>query len=138
MTDNTMRLYGAIAAVCPIVGVVIGTPGDSATCKFRPDLSATSTQIAAAQSALAAFDWSDTAYQAWLTQQQRNSANSNIGTSTSGLSEPTFIALRALVEVLVDQLNVIRAALPSPLPAITYAQAKTAIQNKINSGSVDS
>lgn len=40
------------------------------------------------------------------------------------------IAQRALVLALIDQLNVIRAALPVPLPAITPAQALTAIRNK--------
>jgi hypothetical protein len=40
------------------------------------------------------------------------------------------IALRALVLTLIDQLNVIRAALPTPLPAITPAQALAAIRTK--------
>ena len=40
------------------------------------------------------------------------------------------IELRALVLALVDALNVIRAALPAPLPPITPAQALAAIRNK--------
>lgn len=40
------------------------------------------------------------------------------------------IALEAVVLALIDQLNVIRAALPTPLPAITRQQALTAIRNK--------
>ena len=40
------------------------------------------------------------------------------------------IELRALALALVDQLNVIRANLPTPLPAITPAQAIAAIRNK--------
>lgn len=40
------------------------------------------------------------------------------------------IEMKALVLTLIDQLNVIRAALPTPLPAITPAQAIAAVRNK--------
>jgi len=40
------------------------------------------------------------------------------------------IEYRALVLALVDALNVVRAALPTPLPAITPAQAIKAIRDK--------
>lgn len=40
------------------------------------------------------------------------------------------IDLQALVLALIDQLNVIRAALPTPLSAITPAQALAAIRAK--------
>jgi hypothetical protein len=40
------------------------------------------------------------------------------------------LALKALVLALIDQLNVIRAALPTPLPPITPAQALTAVRTK--------
>lgn len=40
------------------------------------------------------------------------------------------IAQKALVLALIDQLNVIRAALPTPLAAITPAQALAAIRTK--------
>jgi hypothetical protein len=43
------------------------------------------------------------------------------------------IELRALVLALIDQLNTIRAALPSPLPPITPAQAIAAIRAKAGS-----
>jgi hypothetical protein len=51
------RLNAAIAAVCPIDGVSVGTIGDPATVRidYRPE--ATTEQRAAAQAALAAFDW---------------------------------------------------------------------------------
>lgn len=137
MHDNSQRLHQTIAAVCPIDGISIDKPGDSSTCKFFPAPSATSTQVTAGQNALTAFDWTDAAYQNWLLQQLRVTANANVGTAAPGLSEPVYVALRAIVELVVDQLNTIRAALPSPLAALTYAQAKTAIQNKINAGTVD-
>lgn len=40
------------------------------------------------------------------------------------------IEMRALVLALIDQLNVIRAALPAPLPPITAGQALAAIRAK--------
>ena len=40
------------------------------------------------------------------------------------------IEFKALVLALIDQLNVIRAALPTPLAPITPAQALQAIRNK--------
>lgn len=40
------------------------------------------------------------------------------------------IELKALALTLLDQINIIRAALPTPLAAITPAQAITAIRNK--------
>lgn len=46
-------------------------------------------------------------------------------------------AQRAILLTLLDQINTIRSALPTPLSAITPAQAKTAVINKINSGSAD-
>lgn len=46
-------------------------------------------------------------------------------------------AFRAILLTLLDQINTIRAALPSPLVAITPAQAKAAVQAKINSGAPD-
>jgi hypothetical protein len=40
------------------------------------------------------------------------------------------VVTKALVLALIDQLNTIRAALPTPLPAITPAQAIAAIRTK--------
>lgn len=40
------------------------------------------------------------------------------------------IEYRALILALIDEINIIRAALPAPLPARTPAQALTAIRNK--------
>lgn len=37
---------------------------------------------------------------------------------------------KAFILALIDQINVLRAALPAPLPAITPAQAIAAIRNK--------
>lgn len=40
------------------------------------------------------------------------------------------IATKALVLALIDQINVLRAGLPSPLPPVTVQQALAAIRNK--------
>ena len=40
------------------------------------------------------------------------------------------IAIKALVPGLIDQMNVLRAALPAPLPPITAGQALAAIRTK--------
>lgn len=44
---------------------------------------------------------------------------------------------RAILLVILDEVNVIRALLPGPPAARTVAQLKTAIQNKLNAGTAD-
>lgn len=60
------RLHEAVSAVCPIYGVS-GAQG-AVEVQFRPE--ATAGQRAAAQAAVAAFDWSEAAHAAW--QEARN------------------------------------------------------------------
>lgn len=50
--------------------------------------------------------------------------------TTQAVIDALPILEKAIVLALIDQLNVIRASLPSPLPAITPAQAITAIRSK--------
>lgn len=50
-----IELHNALAAVCPIQGVAVADPADRSTWRVDFDPSATATQQAAAQSALAAF-----------------------------------------------------------------------------------
>jgi hypothetical protein len=59
-----IRLHQAVSAVCPIVGV-------NADGTFDPAPNATTEQIAAAQSVVAAFDWNEAAQTAWEQQQNR-------------------------------------------------------------------
>jgi hypothetical protein len=47
------------------------------------------------------------------------------------------IRWRALVDILLDEINVLRAAVVPALPARTRAQVKTAFGNRISSGSAD-
>lgn len=69
MSDKTERLHQTIAAVCPIDGVAVRTPGDSATVRIDFKASATNAQKTAAAAALTAFDWSDAAQVAWEAAQ---------------------------------------------------------------------
>ena len=116
------RLHDTLAAVCPIVGVSIQSPG---TATYSPDAAATGAQIAAANAALATFDWSDAATEAWFVQQQQ--AAINAGTATI-LDNPT---LNAILETCVDRLNALASMLPNPPPPQTYAQARAAIAAKL-------
>lgn len=59
------RLHATIAAVCPIHGV----SGSQGSIRIDYDPSATAPQQTSAQAALAAFDWSQTAHDAWTQQQ---------------------------------------------------------------------
>jgi hypothetical protein len=64
---------------------------------------------------------------ATLRNQAINLLSNDIG------ANPKFV--RAVLLVLLDEINVLRTALS--LAQRTVAQAKTAVQNKINSGSAD-
>jgi hypothetical protein len=52
-------------------------------------------------------------------------------------SDPEMIILRAIVILILNQINTIRAALVPPLPAITIAQFRTALLNLIDAGTAD-
>jgi hypothetical protein len=104
IADPTLRLHLAIATVCPIVGINIGSMGDPASVTFIPDPSATASQITSAQNTINSFDWSDTAQNAWMLQQTRGSAVNNLGVTVD-----VYVLLRALMLVLLDEINLIRS-----------------------------
>ncbi len=95
---------------------------------------ATTQQKATGASIVSGFDWSQAADDATRQQNSRVSAQSTL----AAVDDATAVVLRGIVLVVVDQLNVIRAALPTPLPPITPAQAKAAIIAKITAGLADS
>lgn len=123
MRDYTVRLLSAIRPVCPVLGVSVGTPGDSSTVRIDYDPSATSAQQAAAQAALAAFDWSDEAQAAWELSQSRTAALTSLLTR----SDDTAIGVRLALFAVCDTLNLRLVALGQPkvlLPEIlSYIQA---------------
>lgn len=99
--NSVDRLHVSIAAVCPIVGVRVPTLGSSVGVVIDFDPSATAPQIAAAQAALLAFDWSSGQQSAWQTSQYRAIAKSNFSSST----EPQQKFLRCMLEQLRAELN---------------------------------
>lgn len=63
----------------------------------------------------------------------RSGALDNLNISTDSVSK----LQRAILMVILDEINVIRALLPGPPAPRTIGQLKTAIQTKINAGTAD-
>jgi len=94
-------------------------------------------------------DWKE--YQAWATAGGVTTAADSLPTAAAILSDeraaaitellsdtsPNAKFIRAVLLVILDEINVIRALLPGPPAARTIAQLKTAVQNKINAGTAD-
>ena len=113
LVDGALRTAGI-----PIDGVSIGDPADRATWRVSFTASATPAHKATAAALLLSVAI-DAAAQA--VQDQRDA---------QAFLDAIPIWAKALVLALIDQLNVIRAALPTPLAAITPAQALAAIRTK--------
>lgn len=144
------RLTEAVSAVCPINGIS-GTV--ERRIDYRPE--ATAEQRAAAQSALAAFDASQAAHDAWLLAKHRSAAVAALNASR----DEAIMASRAVMLAALDEINSLRAwlvsfkaavaasstlanlktqvaALPNTPPR-TSQQLRTVITTAINSGSAD-
>jgi hypothetical protein len=114
------RLHDSVIAVCPINGISIGTYGESATVRIDYSENATAEQRTAAQSAVAAFDWTAPAQSAWEQQQNRLGAAALM---TDGGSIPRAVRASDVVSyqlrnnvaevlgVLIDHLDEL-AAMP--------------------------
>jgi hypothetical protein len=113
IVDHALR-----AAGIPIVGVSLGDLTDRSTWRVQFDPAATPTQQAQAATILATVAIDAPAQ----TAQARIEAQAQM--------DAIPIYLRAILLALVDQINVLRAALPIPLPALTPAQIITAIKTK--------
>jgi hypothetical protein len=113
LVDRALRAAGV-----PIDGVSIGDPAVRATWTVQFQASATPAQKTTAAALLLTVAV-DAAAQA--TQDQLDA---------QGIIDGIPIWAKALVLALIDQLNVIRAALPVPLGPITPAQALAAIRAK--------
>jgi hypothetical protein len=147
------RLTDVLAAACPGL-YAVGSWTDKQTWIFTPAAGATAPQIAAAANAIAAFDIGDAAQAVWQNLKDRATAAATIDALHAEAK-----ALRAVASVLIDELNAVRQWLVafkaataastnyatlksgigglSNMPDRTLAQAKTAIQNAINAGTVD-
>ena len=116
------RLTEAISAVCPIHGI-------GGTVERRIDYrdEATVEQRTAAQAALAEFDWSQAAHDAWELAKRKSLSIDAIAMSRDTL----IVALRGTIVALVAELNRQRAwnaALKTAVAnASTFAQLKTNI-----------
>jgi hypothetical protein len=62
MIEHLQRLHEAVAAVCPIDGI----SGVEGAIRIDYKAAATAGERAAAETALASFDWSQAAHDAWL------------------------------------------------------------------------
>jgi hypothetical protein len=94
------RLHQAIVAVCPIVGVAVGAPGDpeSVTIDYAPE--ATADQRTAALNVVATFDWSGEAEATWRTGQEVRRAGLLLAST-----DPIPVGVRATLRVIVDHCN---------------------------------
>lgn len=148
--EPLIRLEETIAAVCPIHGV-------SGTANTRIDYrdEATTEQRAAAQAALAAFDWSQAAHDAWILAKRKAAATAAINASM----DESIVVARAVTLATLDEINALRAwitafkaavaasssladlktrvAATSSMPARTKQQLRTVIATAINNGSAN-
>ena len=121
------RLTESITDVCPIHGIQGGTQA-TATIDFKPE--ATAEQRAAAEAALAAFDWSDAAQSTWERQKRRDAAVAMIRSK-----EPAMIVVRALATVVKRRVSLLLVALgQTPL---TTEQLEEMMADVIADGEVD-
>lgn len=97
------RLAEQIASAGIPLLTVSGTPPNP-TLTFRPE--ATAQQQADAEAIKAAFDWTQATHDAWLRLKQHPQAQAII----DQLNEQGMI-LRALVAVLLDEINLLRGAI---------------------------
>lgn len=119
------RLTEVLAAVAPVVGV-------SGTVDTRIDYAAEATteQRAAAEAALAAFDWSDTAQAAWERQKRRDAAVALLNSS-----DPTMVAVRALATIVKRRVSTLLQGLGQQ--PLTTAQLIELWADCIADGEVD-
>jgi hypothetical protein len=110
-----------VAAGIPVSGVR-GTQ-DNIIIDFGPG--ATGVQQSQAQTLVSTFDWVN--------------ADRNLLRAVASIQydDPAMKILRAIVLVLMDEINLIRQNPVLGLVARTGGQARTAIQNKLNSGAAD-
>lgn len=128
--STLLRLHAVLAAVLPIDGVGVrdaAVPLGPGNVRVTPD-----SAQAQAQTIIDTFDWSAGAQMAWERQQARGPAIDALATS-----EVSSVLMRALLAVLLDEINTLRGAvIPALLPR-TLTQLRVAIQTRIDSGAMD-
>lgn len=110
------RLFNTLSAVCPVVGVGPLSPNTTAgpgNARIDYASAATDPQRTAAQAALAAFDWSQAAHDAWLEDQhperkaiRQAAANAIAGNDTFlAIATPTNAQNAAQLRRVTEQIN---------------------------------
>lgn len=123
-------LHAAIAAVCPINGLALLDPVLH-TLRIDFQVAATQPQRDAANAVAAAWDWSASAQLTRDAQAQKAAATAGIDNGQLQVGDKQERLVRALALVVLDEINMLRAAVVPVLPARTAAQVVSAIKTKI-------
>lgn len=115
IVDSALRTAGI-----PILGVSIGTDGDRSTWSVQFDPSATSAQRTQAASILASVAVDAAAQH---TQDQ---------TDVKAFVDALPLVQQAVYLTILDQVNLLRSKLPTPLVAVTVAQWINAIKARVD------
>lgn len=118
-------------AVCPLEGVSVGKSGDSSTVRVDYRADATDQQKEAAQAALASFDWSDAAQDAWQEQQDRSRAIAALLTESGYFA----VGVRAAIYTLFELVNDERES--RGLPRLTKDEIVQKIGQTVSAGEAD-
>ncbi len=121
-----------LAATITAAGIPIdGVSGVQGAVRVDYQASATPAQITQGNALVTAFDWSPAADATFVAQQQKAAANASIdrGALQAGVSTERLV--RALALVVLDEVNILRAASVPALPPRTVAQLVAAIKAKI-------
>ncbi len=135
------RMHEEVSAVCPIVSVSIGEIGNSSSVTFVPHEDATPAQIAAAQTVIDNFDWSDNVQKSWEVDDLRRKAKALYDQGQN--EQDKVMKAAALVSLDTDNyllglINQLRAEHGmNPKPDITKQQLKQAIEDKLDTGDAD-
>lgn len=121
------RLHEALEQVCPIATARVIRDGVGG---FDPAPEATPQQITAAEAALAAFDWSAGAHEAWMRTKRRARAKELF----ADVAEAQAL-IRAVALVLLDEINSLRAQ--HGLAARTKPQLVAAVRSKLDAADAD-
>lgn len=105
LTDFTARLRAAVAAALPDAEVSVRDRDDRATWTFTRPPGATPQQVAAAQSAIDAFDPSIEAQAAWELDRTRYAALTGLLTRGDDIGIGVRAVTRAIVTLINDRLE---------------------------------
>jgi hypothetical protein len=104
MTAETfLRLAETVRAACPDAGVSMGVPGDPSTVETQLPPGATEEQRVAVADAVTAFDWSDSATEAWVRRRAVLAAVAAI--QSPDMTDPVAVAVALMFQSVCDLTN---------------------------------